>query len=431
MAKGRRKQPPVQKIKEEINEKPSMTAISTKVAPRKQEASKAVDQTQPTRPQGTASTEEENKTEPVEKKKAPSPRIVVPPRPVIQRWKDGNAPPEFVINLDEPPKKRWKEAVEWGAYSLQSTVYRYRKQDEGNFVWKKTVLFGLMQAIEKRYLFSNEQYAEMKGIAEQADIPFEDILAYNLVLTHQFGCTSGTVPFIGDGRLLHYRNLDTNLSLPQLLIQAHFKRGGETVAKAITHLGHVVLTTGVRQGLSISINTDLLYGAAFAQSFQNKIDWLLHDPFSITIRDLLLREETPTLEQAVDELTQGHPFGIFTLMSDGISGKSIGHSVEDIVVDEDKGGILTLGNHFSGDIGSAILLANSSITRKLEDSMKRVSYMERMVHRGLERVEGQGVPLENLRSWISKSPIKTPETALSCIMDPTAGEISWCAAYQT
>lgn len=105
-------------------------------------------------------------------------------RPIVLPFKDGTAPPIFVIDLDQPPETRWAKAVEWGAHILRMVVPRHSDPEDGYF-WDNDV----MRALEKRYTFSNEQYAELEGIAKMSNLPLRSLISFNLSLTHQFACT--------------------------------------------------------------------------------------------------------------------------------------------------------------------------------------------------------------------------------------------------
>jgi hypothetical protein len=95
----------------------------------------------------------------------------------------------------------------------------------------------------------------MEGIAAIAGLPVHLVIAFNTFLDIMMGCTSGTAPLKQTGEILHFRSLDWEMEeLRPLVIQVEFIRGGNIVARAVTYAGYTGILTGVRHGLSISLN---------------------------------------------------------------------------------------------------------------------------------------------------------------------------------
>ena len=360
----------------------------------------------------------------------PIPEIRPPPRPTLtaKAWKDGTAPPEFIINLDQPPEKRWAHVVDWGIQPLRGIISKLHSPNYDYF-WDNE----LMRSVERRFSFSNEQYAEMQGISNHSGIPFHKILDYNLVLNSQFGCTSGTAPLIHSNKLMHFRVLDPTNAMPHLLIQAHFVRRDELVASAIMHLGHVAIITGVRQGLSLSINTKYDYSSyRGTEKFFQAVEWALYDPWCITIRDLLLREITPSLKAAKKELAHGEPKASFAVVSDGKDASAFdlrwkqGSAWRDAI-----NGVLVQGNHYAdreNRIMIDAMLPAQTHGQLLEKSHARVTRLQDEINRSLQQNNGTKLPA--LIDSITRQPVKHDATSLACIMDPTEGNIIWSAAYR-
>ncbi|KIM26261.1 hypothetical protein M408DRAFT_330644 [Serendipita vermifera MAFF 305830] len=363
--------------------------------------------------------------------KRPIPDIPPPPRPTMtaKAWKDGTPPPEFIINLDLPPTQRWAEAVNWGTKPLQDMVSKIQAPT-GAYVWENEI----MRHIERRYSFSNEQYEEMQGISAVSGIPFHMIMEYNLGLNSQFGCTSGTVPLIHSKKLLHFRALDPTYAMPHLLIQAHFVRRDELVASALMHLGHVAIVTGVRQGLSISLNTRDSYDRfEGVQKFVTRLSWALWDPWFITIRDLLLRERLPSLRTAKRELTSGHPEASFAVISDGTDAAALDVRWKDGSIWRDtQNGVLVQGNHYADGQKNEVFLSAMmpGYSQRTTRSQNRVYKLKGDIDRSMQRSDGAGAKLPDVISWISSQPVRHDVTTLACVMDPTEGDIIWSAAYR-
>jgi hypothetical protein len=354
-------------------------------------------------------------------------------KPPAAEWKEGASPPEFIVDLDLPPENRWEKVLEWGTPLLQSVVYKFNRPKDQS-LWDNE----LMQGIERRYQFSNDQYAEMQGIANITGIPFDKIRDYNLVLTSQFGCTSGTVPLMEQpSRLLHFRVLDPAIALPQLLIQAHFVRRRALVASAIMHVGHVAITTGVRKGLSISINTKKDYVRSYGvRKWSRRYQWAMYDPWCIATRDLLLRESLPSLSTAKAELKRGMPDAYFSVVSDGRDAASLdGPNFEEQKWREPRNGVLVQGDHYPETDDKFILEgALPGSLALMEQNAARVRRLESIIKQSMEensdKGAGAGVKIPDLLKWVTSPPVKQGITTLSCIMDPTEGNILWATTFK-
>lgn len=242
---------------------------------------------------------------------------------------------------------------------------------------------------------------------------------------------SGTLPETDTGRLLHFRLLDPPYSLPHLLIQAQFIRGGEYAASALLHLGHVAFATGVRKGLSISVNTN--EGHIEWRSMSKilaALDWALYDPWPIVTRDLLLREPCPSLDQAAKELSKGKPNLVYLVLSDGLASRAIDQpEAGELVVRHDQEGVLVLGNHYSEDCDEYRLVASRQAQERVDADHARLRYISNAINQSLSR--NNGVSVDELRRWIMNPPLRHGGTTLSCIMDPLQGGFLWSAAYES
>ncbi|KAG7285739.1 hypothetical protein NEMBOFW57_008033 [Staphylotrichum longicolle] len=121
-----------------------------------------------------------------------------------------------------------------------------------------------------RRLHSCEETAELKGIARETGIGMDLLVAFNVALDLLMGCTSGGVHVRsasssssggetagGSSRMVHFRTLDWDMDeLRQLVVELEFVRaeGGPVVARTVGYFGYVGVLTGVREGLSVSLN---------------------------------------------------------------------------------------------------------------------------------------------------------------------------------
>ncbi|KAM0544211.1 hypothetical protein ACHAPJ_011900 [Fusarium lateritium] len=174
--------------------------------------------------------------------------------------------PRFVVDLSQPPETRYahiiphfKESVD--SCDLPSLFHELLKELAGPYLGK--VLAAVARPLLRR-VHSKEESRELKGISKAIKIPMHILVAFNVLLDLLLGCTSGGVRSLGsvtspkqDTRMLHFRTLDWGMDkLRQIVVELDFVRssGGPVVATTITYLGYVGVLTGVRKGLSISLN---------------------------------------------------------------------------------------------------------------------------------------------------------------------------------
>jgi len=108
---------------------------------------------------------------------------------------------------------------------------------------------------------SSEETEEIYGISEVTGVERHLVIAYNTFLDLFSGCVSGGVRVSNagkDGRkngIVHFRGLDWDMEpLRKMIICVEYVHAGEIVARAVTYAGYIGTLTGVRQGLSISLN---------------------------------------------------------------------------------------------------------------------------------------------------------------------------------
>jgi hypothetical protein len=103
-----------------------------------------------------------------------------------------------------------------------------------------------------------------QGISAATAIPKYLLIAFNVFLDLLMGCSSGgaavhnTDPLVpSSAKMVHFRTLDWDMSsLRRVIVILDFvlEPGGEVVASSITYAGFVGVLTGVRRGVSLSLN---------------------------------------------------------------------------------------------------------------------------------------------------------------------------------
>ncbi|TVY65333.1 Acid ceramidase [Fusarium oxysporum f. sp. cubense] len=173
--------------------------------------------------------------------------------------------PKFTVDLSQPPETRYdhivphfKTAVD--SCDLPSLFYALLDELVGKFAGK---ILAAASPLIMRRVHSDEENAELVGISKAIGIPMHILVAFNVLLDLLLGCTSGGVrtldPYSGGKatRMLHFRTLDWGMhQLRNIIVELDFVRtpGGPVIATTIGYLGYIGVLTGVRQGLSLSLN---------------------------------------------------------------------------------------------------------------------------------------------------------------------------------
>ncbi|KAK3693160.1 beta subunit of N-acylethanolamine-hydrolyzing acid amidase-domain-containing protein [Podospora appendiculata] len=177
----------------------------------------------------------------------------------------GRPPPRFTVDLSLPPEHRYdhiiphmKPALEQGDVlglfsSLISSV-------TPNAPLLRASLH-LLTRVAFRRVHSDEETAELRGISRSTGQPMYLLVAFNVLLDLLLGCTSGGVRY-DDGsssrsHMVHFRTLDWSMDpLRHIVIELDFvtHRDGPVIATTVGYFGYVGVITGVRKGLSLSLN---------------------------------------------------------------------------------------------------------------------------------------------------------------------------------
>ncbi|KAJ5191599.1 beta subunit of N-acylethanolamine-hydrolyzing acid amidase-domain-containing protein [Penicillium cinerascens] len=172
---------------------------------------------------------------------------------------EGNPPPVFRIDLSLPPSERYVELA---------SLYRDRMRalrgmfDELIQSISPKIPLKLVHCLARsflRKLYTDEETEELRGISRVTDIDMYLLISLNTVLDLLMGCTSGGVRTKcgSSTKMLHFRTLDWGMDpLRDLIVQLEFRRGDDPtlLATTVTYVGYVGVLTGVRKGLSASLN---------------------------------------------------------------------------------------------------------------------------------------------------------------------------------
>lgn len=179
------------------------------------------------------------------------------------RGNEPDEPPRFVIDLSLPPEQRYLEVCA----ALKSEMINLTSLfDE---VVGEMVPFVSLKWLHRlcstflRGVYSKEENAELKGISKATGVDMYLLVCFNVLLDLFMGCSSGgAVVRAGadldcGSKMVHFRTLDWDMdSLRRVVVQLDFvlDKDGPVVASSITYAGFVGVLTGVRKGLSLSLN---------------------------------------------------------------------------------------------------------------------------------------------------------------------------------
>ncbi|RJE25411.1 hypothetical protein PHISCL_02234 [Aspergillus sclerotialis] len=176
----------------------------------------------------------------------------------------GEVPPVYKIDLSLPPADRYVKVAEEYCDVLKSITRLFDELVESvapniQVKWVKH-----LARLFLRRLYTDEETQEIKGISRVTGIEMYLLVSLNVLLDLLMGCTSGAAlakdNTYGEDerRLLHFRTLDWGMDLlRKLLVRFEFVRSpnySTVLATNISYVGFVGVLTGVRKGLSVSLN---------------------------------------------------------------------------------------------------------------------------------------------------------------------------------
>lgn len=158
----------------------------------------------------------------------------------------------FDIDLDLPPKDRWKEVMtQRGEAFLRATDWVVENEIPKGALSEFIAAFDLVED----FWPTKEYREELVGIAGVVDMHVGMVLALNLIYELTTGCTS-IVARSSDGTIWHGRNLDYDIPhLQDLTIYVRFLRGGKLMYEGTTYAGYIGISTGMKRG-AFSLSQD-------------------------------------------------------------------------------------------------------------------------------------------------------------------------------
>ncbi|OJI97895.1 hypothetical protein ASPVEDRAFT_437730 [Aspergillus versicolor CBS 583.65] len=188
----------------------------------------------------------------------------------------GEIPPTHRINISLPPAERYSALARLYRPQLRALTSLFDELVLGIFPESYLPRIKSLARLFLRRVHDGEETKELRGIADATGIEMYLVVALNVLLDLLMGCTSGAALFSpsssssspageqADGeeeekRMLHFRTLDWDMpALRQLIVKLEFvaddREDSPVLATNITYVGFVGVLTGIRQGLSVSLN---------------------------------------------------------------------------------------------------------------------------------------------------------------------------------
>ncbi|KAF2841386.1 hypothetical protein M501DRAFT_1022716 [Patellaria atrata CBS 101060] len=376
--------------------------------------------------------------------------------------KGNNTPPLYRIDLLKPPSERYTEVVKDFEPELLNLVSLFQEVVEALRLPLKPIQ--LLSKLFLRRLYEQDQLEEIRGIAKQIKIELYLLVALNVLLDTFMGCTSGGVRVrptkdeAGGSRMMHFRTLDWGMdALRKVVVQFEYVVKGEVVARTISYVGFVGCLTGVRKGLSISLNfrpnhNDTNSLVANTRFYFNHLLVLLglRPSISSILRSYILpqykvvqkavsKEQSMTCSQSLKDILETlpsqHSTAAYLIFC---SGENTAVVEKDHITAKvyESSSFIAATNH------DAELVTSTDETNPytpqhdiagmadlIEDSTQRKACVSEKWQRACQRSglrEGEAaISQKTLVNWVSAYPICNEETHYACIMDPTAGSFVW------
>jgi len=275
-------------------------------------------------------------------------------------------------------------------------------------------------------------------------VPIYRVVAYNTFLDLFSGCISGGTQTKTESgtRILHFRNLDWEMeALRDMVIRVEYLVKGKVVARAVTYAGYLGVLTGVREGLSISLNYRARINSE-STTFQNRVHHILlllglQPSIASQLRQILLSPDpVPNIQELASTFEKMKSSSCYLTFCTPSQVLIVEKDLKSAVVrfsDE----FLAVTNHDASMeqwsperwremLAKDRLLESAGARGIVEESMERKECLCQMWRtKGVEPVS-----VDDLKLWLQKDPVRNEYTHFSCIMDPSVqgGGLVWVEA---
>lgn len=365
--------------------------------------------------------------------------------------------PIYTIDLSLPPLQRYQRIATDFLPHLTSLTALF---DE---VVPRPAIRGLARLLLRR-LNSKEQTEELRGIHLVTGVDMHLLVAFNVLLDLLMGCTSGGVKLARKNKMLHFRTLDWGMDpLRKVIVQLEYVRNGVRVASAITYVGYVCVLTGVRKGLSMSLNFRPVHNAS---TWLANVRFYLHHALvlfgfrpaiSSVLRAMLIPEDAtqsvPTLDGVLRELPATSTTAAYLIFCDGEQVITLEKDYNTAIIQSSPDFIAVTNHDRAQEPASSGRSANyveSTQTWGLTEVKNKFAMHELVAESSARKdcianlwdcsakssrsrksiVGGRTAITQNtVVDWLNTYPITNESTHYALLMDPKAGEIVWAKHY--
>ncbi|KAF5002435.1 hypothetical protein FGRMN_447 [Fusarium graminum] len=400
---------------------------------------------------------------------------------------EGTTIPKFVVDLSQPPETRHAHIIPhlrepMIACDLPSLFDEVTEIVAGPFLGKLLVT---ITRFALRRVHSTEETAELVEMSKALGIPMHILVAFNVLLDLLLGCTSGGARVLDSDtvgpttRILRFRTLDWAMHrLRQIIVELDYVRvtGGPVIATTVTYFGYVGVLTGVRKGLSMSLNfrpyhtRDTVAQRLSFRWHQAMVFLGFRQSISSSLRNILLdpspaSSDPPRNSQDIDPLDLGRK---------GVSDKYVKQILERLSTSDSSSAYLIFcqpdtvyiieKDHRSATVrqSETFLTACNHDTKDEEDpsqlqqvagalaeggdatgmgdivgiSVSKKNHLEKKwrlrvgICRKRYNLNMDVVTLSDVRYLLEDDQICTPETHFAVIMDPKEGKVVWRRQFE-
>ncbi|KAI9707785.1 MAG: hypothetical protein M1836_000747 [Candelina mexicana] len=383
---------------------------------------------------------------------------------------EDDQPPTYTINLGLPPAQRYVQLAKDFKPLIAKVAWLF---DSILLSLHPNIPVRSVKAISRkllRRLYSEEETEELRGISKAADVEIFLLVALNTFLDLFMGCTSGGVRVNGndqDPRMLHFRTLDWDMdSLRKMVVRLEFvhEEGGEVFATSITYAGFIGILTGVRKGLSLSLNFRPNHNVSSPLShirfyghhvlvllgLRPSISSILRSQFLPPYPARNKRQEKPstpaqalpTLEPITTNLPSIPSTACYIIFSDGNTAVTLEkdhrtaviRSASDFIVatnhdrDREHTSMIQEDAQHTGPETGMQALVEESVDRKecVQDLWKEDAFKSNDDPTSQDGDLGNGsVSQEQVINWMGQYPILNECTHFAVLMDPREGKVLW------
>ena len=322
------------------------------------------------------------------------------------------------------------------------------------------------------------------------------LVAFNVLLDLLMGCTSGGVRVrdaessesggAEEARMLHFRTLDWGMEpLRKLIVHLDFveREGGPVIASTITYFGFVGVLTGVKPGLSMSLNFRPGHDASTRWKnwrfyghhlmvlfgFRPAICSVLRQCLLPSAKKLSAVTYPMTLESLEHDIPPLPSTAAYLIFSNGLRTMTIEKDNRSGLVASSEEFIVALNHDVSDEPPPKT--SRSKASNQQSDTKERTN-SETLKTTGMDEIvkystnrkecvvglwnqatsakrhsssrrrkvqhssnaadtqsELRSVSLETLNRWVDTEAITNEETHFACVMDPVIGKVLWIKRY--